>query len=152
MKKLPLIIVCSLVMSFAMGQSLVTTSYVEQTSVSPKAGISVGVKNHYGIEYGGFYQESRLIEANLMTEQQRSELPKRYERVFWGGYVAFPLLVKKEVGIQLNIRTGVVNSESFVITPSLLAAYKVAKGIKIGGGVGVRSFRPTLQTSISLSI
>ncbi|MFK7953723.1 MAG: hypothetical protein AB8B73_12825 [Ekhidna sp.] len=152
MRKLPLIIVSTLVLNFAMGQSVVTTSYLELTSISPKAGISVGVKNYYGIEYGGFYQESKTIESKFMSEQQRSELPRIYEKVFWGAYVGFPVVRRQAGEVQLNIRTGVVNSEWFVITPSLRGVYNVSRGIKVGGGLGVRAFRPTFQTSISLSI
>ena len=152
MKKLSFVIVSLLAMNFTMGQSIVASSYMEKTSVSPKAGISVGMRNHYGIEYGGFYQDVKIFESALMSEEQMLKLPRRYERVFWGGYVAFPLIDRKYTDLKFSIRTGIVNSESFVITPSLLAAYEVAKGIKVGGGLGVRSFRPTFQTSVSLSI
>ena len=138
--------------SAAIGQGLVTSTYVETTSVGPKAGIAVGAVNQYGWEYGGFYQESKTLESLVMSETTRSALPHRYERVFAGLYFSVPVTFYNRGEIKFNVRTGVVNKESFIITPSLLADYRLNNLISIGGGVGVRNMAPTIQTKISFTL
>lgn len=152
MKKLLFIIVTLLLVGLAMAQGPVFTSYVEQTIVSPKAGIALGLKNQYHVEYGVFYQESSIFESSFMSEQRRANLPRNYEKVFWGGFVAFPIINRSSGEILFNIRTGVVNAESFVITPSLLGSFKLIGRVHLGGGIGIRAFSPTFQTRISLGL
>ena len=148
MKKLSLIIMSVVMASAAIGQGLVTSTYVETTSVGPKAGIAVGAVN----QYGGFYQESKTLESLVMSETTRSALPHRYERVFAGLYFSVPVTFYNRGEIKFNVRTGVVNKESFIITPSLLADYRLNNLISIGGGVGVRNMAPTIQTKISFTL
>ena len=136
----------------AKGQKFVTTTYVENTSISPKAGIAVGAENNYGWEYGGFYQESKVLEDMLLSEQDIARLPHRYEQVFYGAYFSAPVLQVYHAVLKFNVRTGVANQASFVITPSLLADLKINKAVSIGGGIGVRAFAPTFQTNLSIRL
>lgn len=152
MKKLFLILPVFLLTCTVFAQQFVTSTYVERTSVSPKTGVSIGTVNRYGMEFGGFYQESKLIESTLMSERSLEALPRMYEQVFYGAYFACPLLYSRISEVRLNIRTGVVNGESFVITPSVLGRYKFNQTLSVGAGVGVRAFRPTFQTKISITI
>ncbi|WP_462251618.1 hypothetical protein [Ekhidna sp.] len=152
MKKSVLIISACIVASVAFGQRFVTTTYIEQTSVSPKTGIAIGAINQYGIEYGGFYQESKLAETVLMSQEEVSRLPRKYEKVFYGAYVAFPILSYSKAGLKFNVRTGVTNGENFAITPSLLANYNLTKSMSLGGGLGVRALAPTLQTRVTITL
>ena len=152
MKKLASILVTSLVATLALGQSFIASTYVEKTSVSPKTGFSIGIENDYNIGYGAFYQESKLAEAAFMSQDERNNLPKRYEKVFYGLYLSVPVADYYRGSLVANIRTGVANGESFIITPSLLANYELTNTLSIGGGLGVRSFAPTFQTSISINL
>jgi len=152
MKKVLVIISSFLIASATMGQRLVTSSYVEYTSVSPKTGLSIGAVNYYGWEYGGFYQDAKVLESVLMSETKLSKLPRRYERVFYGAYFTVPLTNLLSGELKLNVRTGVINNENFVITPSLLADFRLNQLLSVGGGLGVRALAPTVQTRITIKL
>ncbi|MEM9895365.1 MAG: hypothetical protein AAF789_03270 [Bacteroidota bacterium] len=140
-----------LMLSTVFSQQLKITKYIERTHISPKIGTAIGFVNQYGWEYGAFYQEASILEST-MSEERRSQLPRFYEREFYGAYFSAPLLYSGNLKLKMNVRTGVSNGENFVITPSLLSDYKVTRRITIGAGVGSRAFRPTLQGSISVRL
>lgn len=127
-------------------QSLQTSTYVEQTKVSPKLGTSIGYQFSDEIEVGAFFQRA--------TEQKQPELgrPLTSENEFYGAYFAYPVFSRRLANIKFNVRTGVSNGENFVITPSLLANFKPLKNINIGGGIGTRAFRPTYMASIRINL
>lgn len=135
-----------------LAQELRVSSYVETTSVSPKLGVSIGRVSEFGIEYGGFYQESKILEAWLMSAEGTANLPRFYEKTFYGLFFNYPVVSSDNFDVLFNVRTGVVNKLYFVITPSFMANYKPGNRISLGAGIGIRSFRPTLQSSISINI
>ena len=67
-----------------MSQQLKVTSYLETTSVSPKLGVAISRVSEYGIEYGGFYQESEIMESLFMGTEDTAALPRFYEQTFYG--------------------------------------------------------------------
>jgi len=152
MKKLSVIIGMFFTTGVAFGQSFMTSAYVETTSVGPKSGVAIGAVNSYGFEYGGFYQDAKTLDFVFASETKGSQLPRIYERVFFGAYVAAPIYSGSAVDLKLNIRTGVANGEVFVITPSLKGSYQVSRLFSIDAGVGVRAFRPTIQTGFSIRL
>lgn len=135
-----------LITSGLSAQNLQTSTYVEQTRVSPKLGTSIGYEFSDAIEVGAFFQRA--------AEQQEAEAgrPLRSENQFYGAYFAYPVFARKMADLKFNVRTGVSNGENFVITPSLMANFKPLKNISIGGGVGTRAFRPTYMASIRISL
>ena len=153
MKKL--IVISTIILGFAFNvsaQQLKVKTYMEYTSVSPKLGTAVGWKSDFGIEYGGFYQESGVMESLMLSAEEKSNLPRFYEKVFYGMYFNFPVTSSKRFDLDFNVRTGVVNKLYFAITPSFLGSFKINRNISVGTGVGIRSFRPTLQTNISITL
>lgn len=130
--------------SFA--QKVQVRSYVERTHISPKLGTSVGICTQDNIEIGGFYQHAM---DELFSEEQNS---KRMERQFYGVYFGYPMMSYRRMDVKFNLRTGVSNGENFVITPSVLGAFRPVPAINLGAGVGVRAFRPTLMGSISINL
>ncbi|WP_425390701.1 hypothetical protein [Ekhidna sp.] len=150
MKKPFLLVVFLLtLMGLASGQELVVKTYVEKTHMSPKTGTAIGFENQYQWEYGAFFQETSLVESFMMSEADKAALPRHYEKEFYGLYFAVPVMLREQFVVKANVRTGVSNGENFVITPSLLADYKLAEHIRVGMGLGSRAFRPTLQGSLS---
>lgn len=148
-KYLLLISLLITVLKTVIAQQVVVTAYVEKTHVGPKSGTSIGHLNEYGWEYGAFYQESSLLES-MLSEQQRALLPRFYEREFFGAYFTVPLVDTDLLSVRTQIRTGVVNREYFIITPSFLGDIRASKNIRFGLGVGTRALRPTWQLSYSM--
>lgn len=149
MKKFIVAAAFILVMNLAsFSQQLEASTYLEQTHVSPKVGTAIGYQfgGTYSFEVGGFYQRSTV---ELKAEAGR---PLKSENEFYGAFFAYPLLDKKITSIKFNVRTGVSNGENFVITPSLLADLKPLKNVSFGGGIGIRSFRPTYMASIKIKL
>ncbi|MEP1343809.1 hypothetical protein [Ekhidna sp.] len=132
-------------------QSVIIRTYVEKTHMSPKTGTSIGFENRFSWEFGAFFQEASLMESFMMSEDQREALPREYEEEFSGIYFAVPITVREKFVVKANVRTGMTNGENFAITPSILADYKPMKHVRIGMGIGTRSFRPTMQGSISFT-
>jgi len=129
-------------------QVLTAHTYVEKTHISPKFGTRLGVylpKSQ--IEVGGFYQYSAPV--------SKSELGSytSYEKEFAGAYINYPLTINNpNLGLDLNLRTGLTNAKNFTITPTLLGHVKLLKQIYLNGGVGVRAFRPTYTFGIQLHL
>lgn len=142
-------LVFAAVLGTVSAQKLIVKTYVEKTHMSPKTGTAIGFENRYLWEYGAFFQEASLMESFLMSEAAKEALPRHYEKEFAGIYFAVPVMSREHFTVKANVRTGVSNGENFVITPSLLADYKLAEHIRLGMGVGSRAFRPTLQGSLS---
>lgn len=132
----------------AIGQQLQASVYLEQTHISPKLGTAIGYQFNgaYRFEVGGFYQKSTI---ELHAEAGR---PLKSENEFYGAFFAYPLLDGKWTSVKVNIRTGVSNGENFVITPALLADIKPLKHIHLGGGIGIRSFRPTYMATVKFNL
>ncbi len=148
-KNLLFSVVLIVALGTASAQDVIVKTYVEKTRVGVKSGTSVGMENSYGWEYGGFYQESSLLES-LMSEEQKALLPRNYEKTFYGAYFAAPVMESEFVVLKAHIRTGISNGENFVITPSLLADYKISSIARFGFGLGSRAFQPTMQASFSI--
>jgi hypothetical protein len=151
MKKLTITIIAFIVaLGSASAQAPLFRSYVEITKVSPKMGVAIGYKNNLSWEFGVFYQEASVYET-LFTEE-RDYRPYNYEKTFVGLFFTAPITVSELFDIKCNVRTGVVNGENFVITPTIGADYKLSKKLLVGVGVGARAFRPTLQASVAYSL
>lgn len=146
MSRLLTLTIATLISLSAYTQGLTFRSYVEKTSIGNKFGSAVGYVFRTGVEVGGFYQEAARF---LNTNEQTSIY---YEKQFAGLYVNYPLQQWQKAGVDLNIRTGVSNGENFVITPSVLGHYQIMRYFKLGAGLGVRAFRPTLQGSLTIDI
>lgn len=149
MKNLLLTLSLAAVLGTASAQQFILKTYVEKTKIGMKSGTAFGIENRYGWEYGGYYQESSLMES-LLSNEEKAVLPRFYEREFYGMYFSAPLLDSKYVILKAHVRTGVSNGENFVITPSILADYSPSRHIRFGVGIGSRAFRPTLQGSLSI--
>ncbi len=149
MKRLLFVLVLTGVLGTTSAQQFVLRTYLEKTKISVKTGSSFGVENRYGWEYGGFYQQSLLMESFLGNEE-KTNLPRFYEKEFYGMYFAAPVIVSSGIVLKAQVRTGVSNGANFVITPSLLADYKPSRHIRFGVGLGSRAFRPTMQGSLSI--
>jgi len=150
MKKLVTISILLFSFQLATAQRLNVTTYVEKTNIGIKGGTAFGFENHLGFEYGGFYQEAELTEG--LFGQERDELPRFYEKEFFGLYGAAPLMVRAKYDLKINVRMGVTNGENFLITPSLVANYQLMKIISVRGGIGARSFQPTFQAGINIKL
>lgn len=149
------IILSSLFMVAVLGtvssQRIIIKTYVEKTQMSPKTGTSLSYENSYGWELGGFFQESSLMETMTMNNEERADLPRFYEKEFYGAFFSVPVKRSEMVDVKVQIRTGVTNGQNFTITPSLLADYKPLRNVRLGLGMGVRMLRPTMQGSVSIS-
>lgn len=132
--------------SILKAQGLQASTYIERTVVGPKVGTAIGYSFSDLIEVGGFYQR-----ATEMAEAEAGR-PLREENEFYGAYFGYPLLSAQKSVIKLNVRTGVSNGENFVITPSLMGSYSPMQLVKIGGGIGVRAFKPTVMASLTLRL
>ena len=131
MKKITLFtITLAAVLGTASAQQFVMRTYVEKTKISMKSGTAFGMENRYGWEYGGFYQESSLMES-LLSNEEKGALPRFYEKEFYGMYFAAPVMDTKYVVVKAQVRTGVSNGENFVITPSVLADYSPSRHIRL---------------------
>lgn len=128
-------------------QNAFTTSYVEKTHVSPKIGVLVGYQFASKHEVGIFYQK----EVDMPGGQDNS-IPRFYEKEFFGINVASQLLSFDKANLIMDVRIGVTNKTNFSITPSLKLDYEFIKRFHIQGGVGVRSFNPTLQGGLKVDI
>ena len=135
------------VLGIVTAQKMVVRTYIEKTVSSPKTGTSVGFENRFGWEYGAFFQN-----ASLMNAEAKANLPRTYEKDFSGIYFAAPFVRREKFMAKVQIRTGLVNSANFAITPSFFASYSPVKLIQIGGGVGVRTFSPAVQGFISFKL
>ncbi|MEP4532705.1 MAG: hypothetical protein ABJ004_06440 [Cyclobacteriaceae bacterium] len=146
MKKLLLTTAILLSAAALRAQGPTIKSYVELTHIGNKYGTAIGYsfKNH--IEVGGFHQEAPAFMNNLES------MPRFYEKTFTGAYFNFPVKRYEKGGMDLNIRTGAINSEYFCITPTAQGYFNPVKLIKLGAGVGIKAFRPTFQASISLNL
>ena len=140
-----IIILASLGQGYA--QNLFTTSYIEKTKVSPKAGIQVGYQFASKHEIGLFYQK----EVDMLGGHE-SIKPRFYEKEFLGVSVSSQLYSFQKIDMILNVRIGVINKENFALTPSFKMDYEVIQRIHIQAGLGVRSFNPTLQGGIKIDI
>ena len=138
-----------------MSQGFEVRTYVEQTIVGTKVGTAIGreTKASYRTplswEYGGFYQEAVDL-SNAPVNEVDKEAATVYEKEFFGLYGGVVLRDGNFINVRFNVRTGVTNRENFAITPSVLGQVKVLRSVRIGGGLGIRSFRPTYQGSITV--
>jgi len=150
MKPLMILIALVATLGAAKAQHVVAKTYMEKTHVSPKTGFALGFQTYTGIEVGAFYQESFLMEKLLGQAESQKEMPRFYEKQFYGAYMSYPVIDQPLYDFQFNVRTGITNGENFTITPSILGHFKPVKTISLGIGVGVRAFRPTVQSSVSI--
>ena len=113
------------VLGTASSQKIIVKTYFEQTHMSPKTGTSISFENSLGWEFGGFFQESSLMESLLMNEDELSQMPRFYEKEFYGAFFSVPVRRSERIDLKVQVRTGVTNGQNFLITPSLLADYKL---------------------------
>lgn len=146
MKSLFTTLAILVIIGVSSAQNIAVGSYIEQTQVGPKIGTSIGFNTSMNVEFGGFYQKA--------VEQVAPEgvRPWTYEREFYGAYFNYPIVEGNITALKFNVRTGVTNGENFLITPSLLGSISPVKAVKIGAGLGMRAFRPTLRGSISIKL
>jgi hypothetical protein len=130
---------------------LVISTYVERTHIGPKGGTSLGVEFRNLMSLGVFYQESDLI-LTVIGSNDNTEMPAYYEKQFYGIYYTVPIHHQGLVGFDFKLRTGISNGENFVITPSVHSTIKLARYVELGGGVGMRAFRPTVMSSIKIKL
>ncbi len=146
MKKLTLLTITILLINGLNAQDITAKSYIEQTAIGNKLGTAVGYLFPCKVEVGGFYQKN----AEFINTQEITE--RFYEKEFAGMYLNLPLKHHGKINLDLNIRTGAVNGQNFVISPSLLGSYSPVRALKMGIGLGARMFRPTLQAALSLRL
>ncbi|MEM9337768.1 MAG: hypothetical protein AAGA66_03510 [Bacteroidota bacterium] len=151
-KNIIILMLSTAIFGTASAQQLTLKTYMEKTHIGIKTGTSVGMTNQFGWEYGGFFQEASLMESLTMSDEQLRNLPRTYERNFYGLYLGIPVMERSLMNIKVQLRTGVQNGENFVITPSLLGNFTPHKSIGFGLGVGMRMFKPTLQGSFSITL
>ncbi len=151
-KNLIILMLSTAILGTASAQRLTIKTYVEKTHIGMKSGTALGLTNQFGWEYGGFFQESTLLEALTMSEEDIRNLPRNYERSFYGFYLAVPIIERNFMNIKIHMRTGVQNNENFVITPSVLGNFTPAKSIGFGLGVGMRGFKPTMQGAFTITL
>lgn len=143
---LALVLVLTSIGFVAQAQSLTASSYIEKTIIGPKVGTAIGYEFIDHVEVGGFYQKAINTSNN---EETRS---RWFEKEFYGAYLAYPVFDDFNTTVKLNIRTGVSNGENFLITPSILANYNLFEKISVGGGIGVRTLRPTWQANVKIRL
>ncbi|MEO9475710.1 MAG: hypothetical protein ABJG41_09250 [Cyclobacteriaceae bacterium] len=149
MKKIYLniaLLLATVTVSFAQG--LVAESYIEKTHISPKTGTAIGFEFSNKIELGAFYQKHTPFNKSEDTP----EMPRFYEKNFAGVYFSYPIKESSRTEMKFKVRTGVSNGQNFAITPSLHSNFKLTNRVKIGAGLGIRAFRPTLQSSIRITL
>lgn len=129
-------------------QKTVIKSYLEKLHSGYKVGSAIGRETYWQIEYGAFYQKAT---GNQNKESLYIGAVGEFENEFIGTYVAIPIQYSSEVVFKLQVRTGIINQETFVTTPSLLAHYIPADQLRFGFGIGFRALVPTIQTSFSFS-
>ncbi len=124
-------------------QDFKLTTYFENTSVSPKAGSSAGYRIDTGFEAGLFYQKE-------ITPGFEERDDKIREQEFFGFYFSMPVMNKRKFGLDLMVRSGSVNNESFTITPSVHLSYRPLPFMGISAGMGVRCLRPTIIPKLEI--
>ncbi len=138
-------------------QSLVVSTYLEQTKMSPKIGTSIGYNitperkkkvSSFGVEMGLFYQES-LVEFKT-AEVNAYQQP--YENTFLGAYIEVPVIMFNNMTVDINVRTGTQNLQNFCISPSLKINYEIGGLVAIGAGVGSRSMQHTIMFHAKMRI
>lgn len=135
----------------ASGQHVVVSTYLEKNHMSTKTGTTIGFESASGIEYGGFYQESSLLEKMSNTIEGNTQR-RLYEREFYGLYFAGKISEMRKVDLSAMVRTGLSNGKYLVITPNVIGRYKPTKSIGVGMGLGMRALRPTYQGFISIKM
>lgn len=125
----------------AAAQGVTISTYVEQTKTSPKLGYMLGYTfdSEIAIEVGLFYHNELPGYDHILAESYM----KRRETQFAGFYFGYPAINTEKFDLIIQIRTGVVNNENFVITPTIEGRYKASKRIYVGAGLGTRCFSPT---------
>lgn len=150
-KNFLLVMMLVAILGTATSQQRIVKTYFEQTQIGAKSGTSIGMLTRYNWEYGAFFQESSLLESLIMSEEQRAQRPRNYERQFYGVYFAAPIFLSEFTSVKFQVRTGISNNQNFVITPSVHMGYEALKNFRFELGVGTRAFRPTLMGGISLA-
>lgn len=130
-------------------QQIRISTYTEVTVVSPKVGTFVGIvfPGYIGnIEIGGFYQQSSSLGFGTQEQERRGV----FERNFKGLYTAFSMYHVKKLDVNLNVRVGTMNNESFSIIPTVQGDYQVSRYMSIGVGGGLRNFMPSFMAKVSI--
>ena len=130
---------------------LVVSTYAERTHIGPKAGTGLGVEFRNLMSVGLFYQESEAM-MNFLGKEEPNDMSIDYEKQFYGVYYSLPLSHRDAFDLDFKIRTGVSNGENFVITPSIHSSLTIAHVIQLQGGIGMRSFRPTVMTGVNIKL
>lgn len=128
-------------------QSIKAGSYMERTFSSPMVGTSITYEFKGRAEIGGYAQRAMNVAGGESADGYQ-----RTETEFYGAFFAYPLVYSEKASLKFNARAGLVNGENFLITPGLTASYSPYSVITLSGGVGVRSFLPTLMGQIQIRL
>lgn len=131
---------------FAKAQTTFVSTYIEQTKIGSKIGTQIGYESRHGYEIGAFYQKEADI---IVTEENK---PRFYEQEFKGMFFAGTIVHGRKANLKINVRTGVTNNINFAITPSVIGNYNISRFIRFQAGLGIRSFRPTLQAGLRIAM
>ena len=148
-KLLPIIILILAAATYSNAQGIKGTSYIEKTKMSPKLGHSVGVvfPGYLGdMELGGFYQKA------MVSNNAESASKRVIEEKVYGFYIGISFIQSKRINVNFNLRTGSVNDQFLVITPSVFSDVMISKFLGIGLGVGMRNLQPTYSGRIILKM
>lgn len=152
MKKLTLII-AALSLLFLANQGMAQIGgqqYTEITKNAAKIGtaITYSMPGRIGdIQVGAFYQTVTDVPASGEFNTSYTSI----EEKFYGLLTSFTFANGRLFEADMNIRIGLANDEYFVVTPSAMGYVKPHPKLKIGAGLGVRSFTPTFIGSIGWS-
>ncbi|REE05957.1 hypothetical protein [Marinoscillum furvescens] len=140
------IAILTLILTTATAQGVTVTNYIERTTVNTKIGTAIGYAFSPNVEIGGFYQRSPVVA--LAEEGTTADV----ENQFFGAYMTYPFIASGSAAVSLKVRTGVINNQHFMITPSVQGSFEPIQHVKVFGDVGVRAFRPTFMAGINIRI
>lgn len=149
MKQLLASILLLTAMLTAQSQSLLVQSIYETTSIGAQAGLRVGFEKNQAFGYGVFYRGATLMHPFSHVSERAN---KFYETEAFGVYVSGHVQTYGPLDVQLNMRVGVSNAKNFVLIPSVQTRYNITQFLGLNLGLGVMSFRPTLQGGLSLKL
>lgn len=121
--------------------------YTEITKNAAKIGttLTYGIPGRVGdIQVGAFYQTVTDTPAAGESGSGFTSI----EEKFYGLFTSFTIADSRLFEADMNVRLGLANDEYFVVTPSAMGYIKPNSNLRIGAGLGVRSFTPTFMGSI----
>jgi len=134
-----------------LGQNMSVSNNIEITTGGAKYGVSVGWSDRWNIEYGMFHMQAPQNSfENAEGVQYHQE--SLNEHNFSGLYFSYPLRKGEYVDFGLMVRTGLVNTRDFKITPTMMGQLHLTKRINLNVGLGFRALSPTVNTGLNINI